>query len=188
MSLASNLFPLLAIAAAVGIGLVLLKARTKSGGVSEESYYKPKPLLTAKELEFLLRLEAAVPELRFCPQVAMGALLEPAVSRKDRKVYYRLRGAFSQKIVDFVAQERSTGTVVAVIELDDRTHDSAKDAARDAMLGSAGYRVVRWHSKNKPDATAMRATLLPSAPAATPVPAATAPAAPSMAAARVSLA
>jgi very-short-patch-repair endonuclease len=45
---------------------------------------------------------------------------------------------FSQKIVDFVAQRRSDGSIVAIIELDDRTHGSEKDAPRDEMLKSAG--------------------------------------------------
>ena len=71
---------------------------------------------------------------------------------------------FSQKIVDFVAQQRSDGAIVAVIELDDRSHDGEKDARRDEMLKSAGYRIVRWNSRSKPDAHAIRETLLPPPP------------------------
>lgn len=67
---------------------------------------------------------------------------------------------FSQKIVDFVAQAKTDGSIVAIIELDDSTHDSDKDGRRDAMLSSAGYRAVRWKSKAKPDAAAIRAELL----------------------------
>jgi very-short-patch-repair endonuclease len=66
---------------------------------------------------------------------------------------------FSQKIVDFVAQRRADGVVVAIIELDDRTHNSSNDSKRDSMLASAGFRVVRWHSKAKPDIAAIRAQL-----------------------------
>ncbi len=101
----------------------------------------------------------------------MGALLDPAVPRSDAKAYFRLRGMFSQKIVDFVAQRRSDAGIVAIIELDDRTHRSDKDAKRDEMLQSAGYRIVRWQSKTKPDTFAIRAELFPSPslPAATAV-------------------
>ena len=124
-------------------------------------HYKAKPLLSANELEFLSRLESAVPELRFCPQVAMGALLDPAVSKKDNpRRHASLRGTFAQKMIDFVAMDRKTGAIVAIIELDDRTHNEDKDAKRDAMLKSAGYKTVRWHSKNKPDAAAIRAELI----------------------------
>jgi very-short-patch-repair endonuclease len=42
----------------------------------------------------------------------------------------------------------------------DRTHDSAKDEKRDAMLREAGYAIVRWHSKSKPNSTAIREKLL----------------------------
>ena len=52
-----------------------------------------------------------------------------------------------------------------MIELDDRTHNAGKDAKRDEMLECAGYRTVRWKSKAKPDAEAIRAALLPALPA-----------------------
>jgi hypothetical protein len=158
MSLTSNLVTLVALVGVASVAAAFLKAKLEAG--TGEAKFKAKPLLTANELEFFGRLEAAAPELRFFPQVAMGALMDPAVPRSDRKSYYRLRGMFSQKIVDFVAQHRADGSIVAVIELDDRTHDQDKDARRDDMLKSAGYRTVRWNSKSKPDAAAIRAALL----------------------------
>jgi very-short-patch-repair endonuclease len=68
---------------------------------------------------------------------------------------------FSQKTMDFVAQSRRDGSIVAIIELDDRTHDMEKDSKRDTILATAGYRIVRWNSKTKPDAAAIRARLAP---------------------------
>lgn len=158
MSTTSNLITLVVVAGAGAIGIAILKAKFAGQRVAE-AMFKAKALLTSNEMEFLARLEAAAPELRFFPQVAMGALLDPAVPRSDGKAYYRLRGMFSQKIVDFVVQRRSDGAIVAIIELDDRTHDSSKDTKRDKMLQSAGYRIVRWHSKTKPDSAAIRAEL-----------------------------
>lgn len=138
-----------------------LKAANEGKAEGDAANYKAKPLLSANELEFLSRLESAVPELRFCPQVAMGALLDPAVSKKENpRRHASLRGTFAQKMIDFVAMDRKTGAIVAIIELDDRTHNEEKDAKRDAMLQSAGYKTVRWHSKNKPDAAAIRAELI----------------------------
>lgn len=159
MSAMSNVITMAVVVGAAAIGVAVLKAKL-AGKEGAAAKFKAKPLLTANELEFLARLEAAVPELRFCPQVAMGALLDPAVPRGN-KAYQQLRNRFAQKIVDFVAQARSDGSIVAVIELDDRTHESEKDSKRDAMLASAGYRVVRWNSKSKPDAAAIRAALPP---------------------------
>jgi len=164
----SNLITLAVVVGAAALGLAVLKAKL---GVKDDAgaKFKAKPLLTVNELEFLARLEAAMPELRFFAQVAMGALLDPAVPRSDGKAYLRLRGMFSQKIVDFVAQARNDGSIVAIIELDDRTHDAERDSKRDVMLASAGYRIVRWNSKAKPDAAAIRAALAPKAPEAATV-------------------
>lgn len=159
MSTASTI----AVIAAVGIlafAVVAIKAKIGVGGPGSRPAFKRKTLLTPNELEFLARLESSAPELRFHAQVSMGALLDPAASSKDGREYFRARGMFSQKIVDFVAQARADGSIVAIIELDDRTHNSDKDGRRDAMLSSAGYKVVRWKSKSKPDAAAIRVELL----------------------------
>lgn len=113
-------------------------------------------------MEFFLLLEAAAPELRFFPQVCMAALIEPTEPKSDRKADRLARRANAQKMVDFVAQRRSDGAIVAIIQLDDRSHDADKDKdqERDAMLNVAGYKTVRWHSKTKPDAQAIRKELL----------------------------
>ena len=135
--------------ASVVVAAFVLAAKGATG--RRTAMFKARPMLTANELEFLGRLERAVPEYRFHAQVAMGALLEPAIAKKlNGREYMRARGMFSQKIVDFVAQRRDTGQIVAIIELDDRTHNAEKDAKRDAMLQQAGYRVMRWTSKSKP--------------------------------------
>jgi very-short-patch-repair endonuclease len=40
--------------------------------------------------------------------------------------------------------------VVALIELDDRTHDASADRQRDAITKRAGYQAFRFQSKQKP--------------------------------------
>jgi hypothetical protein len=167
MSMTSNLGILGAFLMVGAVAFAVLRAKNTGQG-DGEIRFKSRRLLTANELEFLVRLEAAMPELRFCPQVAMGALLDPTARQSDRRAYFRQRGMFSQKIVDFVAQRRDDGSIVAIIELDDRTHDSAKDARRDAMLASAGYKVVRWRSTTKPHAADIREALSPPSPSAQP--------------------
>jgi Protein of unknown function (DUF2726) len=160
MSTTSNIVTLLAIAAAVVVSLAILKAkRASKGDANATDQFKAKRLLSANEIEFIGRMESACPELRFHAQVSMGAILDPAVPSIDRKAFMRIRGQFSQKIIDFVAQDRQSGEIVAIIELDDRTHKAEKDNKRDAMLKSAGYRTIRWESKNKPNAAVIRAEL-----------------------------
>jgi len=41
--------------------------------------------------------------------------------------------------------------VFAVVELDDRSHDARRDAQRDKLLTSCGYRVIRFNSGRRPD-------------------------------------
>jgi len=144
----------------VVVSLAILKAkRASKGDANATDQFKAKRLLSANEIEFIGRMESACPELRFHAQVSMGAILDPAVPSIDRKAFMRIRGQFSQKIIDFVAQDRQSGEIVAIIELDDRTHKAEKDNKRDAMLKSAGYRTIRWESKNKPNAAVIRAEL-----------------------------
>ena len=166
MSSGTNLGVLIAVIAVGAVGMAMLKTKLASkGGMNSAGKFKAKRLLTPNELEFIGRLESAAPELRFHAQVSMGAVLDPAVPRSDAKAYMSIRGMFAQKIIDFVAQDKRTGDIVAIIELDDRTHNGAKDAKRDAMLISAGYRTIRWNSKSKPDAAAVRSELFPPTPA-----------------------
>ena len=165
---AAGLLGLLLLIVGIGaIGLTILKSRLAGLGAGRTAgQFKAKRLLTANELEFIGRLESAAPELRFHAQVSMGAVLDPAVPKSDGRAYMSIRGRFAQKIIDFVAQDKKTGDIVAIIELDDRTHNETKDAKRDTMLASAGYRTIRWNSKNKPDAAAIRAMLFPPPPPA----------------------
>lgn len=156
--IALAVFVLIALASAVA--LRAMRELRPAGPSSLKNKFKAKSFVTANELEFLFRLEAAAPELRFHAQVAMGALLDPSISRQDTKEFFRLRGMFSQKIVDYVAQSRWDGSIVALIELDDRTHNVEKDEKRDSMLKGAGYRIIRWNSKTKPNKEAIRTELV----------------------------
>lgn len=124
---------------------VFLKLQTGGAG---SDLYKSKPLMTANEHEFFQRLKAALPDHHIFAQVSLGALLQPNVKGDNRK-YYSVRGTFAQKIADYVIADRDL-KVVAIVELDDKTHKSDRDGKRDAMLEQAGYTVIRWNSKKKP--------------------------------------
>ena len=90
-------------------------------------------------------------------QVCMGALMAPAV-RGGSPDYLAIRGRFSQKVVDYVLLDDAL-EVVALVELDDKTHRVEKDAVRDAMTASAGYVTLRYQSRQKPEPHAIRAEL-----------------------------
>jgi very-short-patch-repair endonuclease len=72
--------------------------------------------------------------------------------------YLSIRGRYSQKVVDFVLLDGAF-EVVALVELDDRTHRLEKDAARDAMTAEAGYVTLRYHSRHKPEPSEIREDL-----------------------------
>lgn len=110
--------------------------------------YKSKPLMTENEKEFYIRLVEALPNHYIFSQVAFGALLQPNIKGNNRK-YYSVRGTFVQKIADYVVCDKAM-KIIAIVELDDRTHSTIKDGKRDAMLEQAGYTILRWNSKKKP--------------------------------------
>lgn len=111
-------------------------------------------LLTDNEIDFLERLEAAFPEYRVFCQVSMGALMAPDVPGGSPD-FLAIRGRFAQKVVDFVLLDGAL-EVVALVELDDRTHRVERDAERDAMTASAGYVTLRYQSRAKPEPAALR--------------------------------
>lgn len=142
-----------------------LSAMLKGAGFSLGA---PRPVakrfLTKREQAMLVTLERVLPHCRIHAQVAMGALLA-APDSPFRRRRFSDRNAFSQKIVDFVAQDRVSGAIVALIEVDDWSHVLSRDMARDAMTGHAGYRTVRIPSHARPtfaDVRAAVAVLLPS--------------------------
>ena len=114
--------------------------------------------LTENEKEFMQRLEEAFPEHRIMAQVSMGALMSPDV-RGGSPEYLSIRGRFAQKVVDFLILDEAL-EVVALVELDDRTHSQEKDAARDAMTAAAGYVTIRYLIREKPEPKEIRAELL----------------------------
>lgn len=148
------LFELLVVLAAVIAVAIFASRFVKAGG-----NYKPKKLLTDNEREFFFRLKRALDGYEVFPQVSMGAILMPNASRNERR-YHQIRGSFSQKIVDFLICDSKTLQPVAIVELDDRTHNVERDQKRDAMLQSAGYRVVRWDSRKKPSEDEIRARIV----------------------------
>ena len=149
MNPASNLLTL----AIVGLALLLLVAIIARVARPRPQFVK-KPFLTDHEARVLELLEAALPGYRIMAQVAMGALLRAGES--DRKAAHSTRNRFAQKIVDFVVVTRDTAEVVAIIELDDRTHRANKDALRDSMTAAAGYRTVRIPSRPKVTTESLR--------------------------------
>jgi Protein of unknown function (DUF2726) len=113
------------------------------------AHVRSKPILTDNELEFFHRLTRALPRYYIFPQVSLGAIMDanPDLPAKQRWI---IRSHFDRKIADFIICEPRTLRVIAIIELDDRTHDTKRDRERDAITEAAGIRTLRYSSREKP--------------------------------------
>ncbi|WP_020654360.1 DUF2726 domain-containing protein [Massilia niastensis] len=162
---------LLVLAVGVIMTLILVAKMARPG--SPVGRYRRRKLMTENEREFFIRLVRALPGHYVFPQVSMGALLE--ASHSDRKQAHADRLRIAQQRVDYVVCNAYCD-VIAVVELDDRTHSQSKDQLRDARLGQGGIRTIRFQSRSKPGTEAIRAALFPEEPAmaasapATPAP------------------
>jgi hypothetical protein len=115
---------------------MILKALTGAGAGIGDRRPLAKRFMTPRELAMLDILERCLPEYRFHAQVAMGALLK-APPRPIGKSHPADRNAFSQKIIDFVAQDR------------------------DAMTSHAGYRTIRIGRAVQPRIHEVRIAIAP---------------------------
>ena len=111
--------------------------------------------MTQRERECIVLLESMFPEHRIHAQVAMNALIQTKAGL-DNKRNTSWRNKFDRKVVDFVMEERGSGDIYALVELDDRTHNLEKDRKRDTLTQAAGYRTVRIPPRTKLTEQALR--------------------------------
>jgi len=127
-----------------------IKENDSEGNVGD--VFVKKEFLTEHEIKFYYMLKNILPEMNIMCQVSLGALLRNSTN-------FWKRGFFDQKIADFVITDQKL-KVVAIIELDDPSHDAKgrreKDEKRDAMLQSAGYRTLRYDGRMLPEEEEIR--------------------------------
>ena len=130
---------------------------SSAGAATSTSTYVRRAVLTDSELRFFLRLVEAVAEGDYvCPQLGMAAAIE-ARGRNAKAVFAAFR-RISQKRIDFcVCDARLVPKLV--VELDDRTHDPARDRARDALLLSAGIQTLRFDVRRMPTTPQLRSAI-----------------------------
>ena len=119
---------------------------------------RARSLMTPSERTVIRALERILPHCRIHAQVSMGALI--GIKRSfTRQSGDRLRWKFSQKIVDFVIEDRRSDTILALVELDDGSHSARLDRARDRMTAAAGYATIRLPASARPTLESVRAAL-----------------------------
>jgi hypothetical protein len=104
--------------------------------------------MTDNEREFYQRLLAACPDCQIWPQVPILALVRPDAKEGSRAFWIAFKRISNTRVDWVVVRDME---VIAIVELDDRSHDARKDAQRDKVLKSCGYRVIRFSSSRRPD-------------------------------------
>lgn len=152
-----------------GVLLVVVKAKKGAGtGDTPWPFYAKKPLSSPEQVLYF-RLCKALPEHIVLAQVSLSRILGVKKGNNFGEWFNRI----NRMSADFVLCSKDS-TVVAVIELDDASHDKADrqlaDAKKDKALVSAGIRLVRWNVRSIPDEKAINAAFSPAQQGVAPDP------------------
>lgn len=140
---------------AVGVGVVALGALVLA--IKNGSWpYKAKPLLTKPEQVVYGKLRLAFPDLVLLVQVSLAQAVDIKAQGQARGRWF---GKVSAKSLDFVLC-RQDFSIVAAIELDDKTHDTdiqkQRDSDKDRVLAAAKIPLLRWRAGRVPSMEDMR--------------------------------
>lgn len=140
---------LIGVVVVVFILFVLFNKKTKQGK------YGLKTFLTRNEKDFFNHLLKIFPDNYICPQVSMGAIIEPiakmsGATRQERSNSATHRNQVQSKIIDYVILNNLLEPIF-IIELDDNTHNSKidKDWERDNNISLAGLKTIRIRRNKK---------------------------------------
>ncbi|NTV94845.1 MAG: DUF2726 domain-containing protein [Thiobacillus sp.] len=121
-------------------------------------YYAKRPLSQPEQVLYF-RLSKALPDHIVLAQVQLSRLLGVKKGNNHQAWLNRI----NRMSADFVICHKDS-SILAVIELDDATHNGGKrqeaDAKKDKALDDAGIRIHRWQAATIPDEAAIRAALL----------------------------
>lgn len=148
------------VAALVLAALVYLKKRGASadGSSSPWPFYVKKPLTQPEQVLFH-RLVAALPDHIVLAQVQVSRVL----GVKKGFSFNEWNNRINRLSYDFVICAKDS-TVVAAVELDDKSHNdserTAVDQRKNKATADAGLRLIRWNVKALPDLAAIHREVL----------------------------
>jgi very-short-patch-repair endonuclease len=150
----------LAVIVVLGSVLFLALAKKRQPDDAGPWPYYPKKPLSAPEQILYFRLNRALPDHIVLAQVQLSRLL----GVKKGNNYQAWLNRINRMSADFVVCHKDS-TILAVIELDDATHNESKrqeaDAKKDKALTAAGIKIHRWQAKMIPDEAAIKTALIP---------------------------
>ena len=150
------------VALLLGIAAALLLYLMRQGLFAGKSrglwpFYVKKPLTQPEQILYH-RLVKALPDHIILAQVQVSRVL----GVKKGSNFNEWNNRINRMSYDFVVCSKDS-TVLAVIELDDKSHESKSRAATDEKknkaTADAGLRLVRWHVKALPDELAIQNAL-----------------------------
>lgn len=139
-----------------------VEAQAKASLPDGVKIYRRKVLLTDPEQVLFHRLREALPDHIVLSQVALNQVVGVDRSVKEQAVRTRAQYRINPKSVDFVVCKLD-GCAVAVIELDDATHEredrKQSDREKERALRDAGIPVHRFSTNALPGPEQIQATL-----------------------------
>ncbi|MBF4991342.1 DUF2726 domain-containing protein [Methylophilus sp. QUAN] len=152
-------FLLLALLVIIAIlGLLKAKSQGNSSGHGIWPFYAKKPLSPPEQILYFRLLEA-LPDYIILAQVQLSRFL----GVKKGHNYQSWSNRINRMSADFVICKKDA-SIVAVIELDDSTHQKLDrhiaDNKKDKALEAAAIKVVRWQAKSMPDLSEIKATFI----------------------------
>jgi hypothetical protein len=143
------------ILALLAILVVALKQRRLSGsGDTPWPFYAKKPLTQPEQILYH-RLVAAMPECIVLAQVQLSRVL----GVKEGFKFNEWNNRINRMSIDFLVCLKDS-TIVAAVELDDKTHEKTSrieaDEKKERALSAAGVVLIRWQVSALPDETAIR--------------------------------
>lgn len=147
----------------VVVALMVVKKLSRRVGADRPWPFYAKRVLSHPEQVLYHRLVSSLPDHIVLAQVQVSRILGV---RKGFN-FHEWNNRINRMSYDFVVCTKDS-TVVAAIELDDKSHDSMSraetDKKKDRASASAGVRLIRWHVKALPDQAAIQAEFTPKAP------------------------
>jgi len=157
---------LFAVLVVVTVALVVLKKLGFLAGGAQGAwpFYIKRPLSQPEQVLYH-RLVRALPDHIILAQVQVSRVL----GVKKGFNFHEWNNRINRLSYDFVVCGKDA-SVIAAIELDDKSHEAAArgktDAKKDKASTDAGLRLVRWHVKAMPNEEAIRSEFFKPEPAA----------------------
>jgi hypothetical protein len=139
--------------------VVIARIRPISGRASSVWPFYVKRPLSQPEQVLYHRLIRALPDHIVLAQVQVSRVL----GVKQGANFHEWNNRVNRLSYDFVICSKDS-TVVAAVELDDKTHESSArastDEKKDKASADAGLRLLRWHVRSLPSEEVIRQELL----------------------------